>query len=56
MKSKKKLEEILTNKEFLLRSMDVGKNKRCLAEIIVDGINVNELLIKKGYARVFLSK
>ncbi len=56
MKSKERLKEILHGKEFLLKSMDVNKNGRCLAEVIVDDINVNELLIKEGHASVFLTK
>ena len=56
MKSKDRLKELLHGKEFLLKSMDVNKNGRCLAEVIVDDINVNELLIKEGHATVFLSK
>ena len=56
MKSKQKLESLLNNKEFLLKTMDVSKNKRCLAEVIVDNKNINELLINQGYANVFLSK
>ncbi len=56
MKSKKRLEELLSGKEFLLHSMDVSKNGRCLAEIIVDDTNINELMVSEGHATVFLTK
>ena len=56
MKAKNRLEELLHGKEFLLKSMVVNKNGRCLAEIIVDDVNINELLINEGHATVFLSK
>lgn len=56
MKAKIRLEELLEGKEFLINSMDVSKTGRCLAEVIVDDININELLIKEGHATVFLTK
>ena len=56
MQSKNRLEELLKDKEFLLKSMDVNKNGRCLAEVIVDNKNINELMVNEGHATVFLTK
>ena len=52
--AKDRLRELLADKEFLITSMHLSKYGRCLAEIIVNDINVNEQLIEEGHATVYL--
>jgi len=53
--SKRRLEAILeaSNGKFTLKSKGVGKFGRCLGEIMVDNVNINELLIEEGLAEVY---
>jgi len=39
--------------EFLLKSHGVGKYGRCLGELFIEDINVNQLLINEGHATVY---
>ena len=54
IKAKERLEELLKDREFYINSMHLSKYRRCLAEIVVDNKNVNELLISEGHAQVYL--
>jgi len=53
--SKRRLEAVLEASEgkFILKSNGVGKFGRCLGEILVDNVNINQLLIKEGLAEVY---
>jgi len=46
------LKEALKNNnyEFILVSHGVGKYGRCLGELFVDDISINQLLLKEGHA------
>ena len=52
--AKKRLEELLHERDFYITSMHLSKYRRCLAEIVVDNKNINELLISEGHAKVYL--
>ena len=52
--ARNRLQELIQDKEFYLNSMHLSKYGRCLAEIIVNNINVNEQLIEEGLATVYL--
>jgi len=58
LEAKEKLIDLLEacNGEFVIKSHGVGKYGRCLGVIIVDGENINESLIKEGYAKEYLKK
>ncbi len=58
IETKEKLEQLLEANEgtFTVRSEGVGKYGRCLGVIIVDGNNINESLVKEGYAKEYLKK
>ena len=49
-----RLVELLNDKEFYITSMHLSKYGRCLDEIIVNDVNVNEQLIEEGHATVYL--
>tara|TARA_Y100000592_G_scaffold16485_1_gene24513 strand:+ start:3355 stop:3687 length:333 start_codon:yes stop_codon:yes gene_type:complete len=53
--SKRRLEAVLeaSDGKFILKSKGVGKFGRCLGEILVDNVNINQLLIKEGLAEVY---
>lgn len=53
--SKRRLEAVLeaSGGKFILKSKGVGKFGRCLGEILVDNVNINQLLIKEGLAEVY---
>ena len=53
--SKRRLEAVLeaSDGKFILKSKGVGKFGRCLGEILVDNVNINQLLIKDGLAEVY---
>jgi micrococcal nuclease len=52
--AKKFINDFLLNGQHIsLVNVDRGKYFRLLADIEVDGISVSELMIKKGYARVY---
>ncbi len=58
IETKEKLEQLLEANEgiFTVRSKGVGKFGRCLGIIIIDGDNINESLVKEGYAKEYLKK
>jgi len=58
MESKKYLEDLLTSTggKFILHSLGVGKYGRCLGNIYIDKVSVNELLLKEGYAEPYKGK
>ena len=51
-RAKSRLLEILNsnNGSFVLRSHGIGKFGRCLGEIFVNNLSINEILIKEGHA------
>lgn len=53
--AKNRVIEILKqgNNKFILKSHGVGKYGRCLGEIIVEGVNVNNQLINEGHAKKY---
>ena len=53
--AKARLIELLEehDNEFILISHGVGKYGRCLGEIIVDDININQKLITEGHAKEY---
>ncbi len=53
--SKRRLEAVLgaSDGKFILKSKGVGKFGRCLGEILVDNVNINQLLIKEGLAEAY---
>jgi micrococcal nuclease len=53
--SKRRLEALLgaSNGKFILKSHGVGKYGRCLGEIFIDNVSINNLLIKEGLAEVY---
>ena len=55
LEAKRRLEELLEGSEgkFTLKSHGVGKYGRCLGEIFIDEVNINNLLIEEGYARIY---
>tara|TARA_B100001250_G_scaffold412097_1_gene442416 strand:+ start:3161 stop:3487 length:327 start_codon:yes stop_codon:yes gene_type:complete len=53
-KARDRLQELLKDKEFYLTSMHLSKYGRCLAEIEVANINVNEQLIQEDLATIYL--
>ena len=55
LEAKRRLEELLEGAEgkFTLKSHGVGKYGRCLGEIFIDEVNINNLLIEEGYARIY---
>ena len=58
IETKEKLQQILDANDgvFVVRSEGVGKYGRCLGVIIIDGDNINESLVKEGYAKEYLKK
>jgi len=48
--SKERLEELLEGGEFILESKEVGKYGRVLGTLFVEELNVNETLVKEGFA------
>jgi micrococcal nuclease len=55
LSSKKKLTELLEDAggKFILASEGVGKFGRCLGVIYIGEININDLLLKEGYAEKY---
>jgi len=55
LSSKKKLKELLEEAggKFILTSEGVGKFGRCLGTIYTGETNINELLLKEGYAEKY---
>ena len=53
--AKNRVIEILKqgDNKFILKSHGVGKYGRCLGEIIVEGVNVNNQLINEGHAKKY---
>jgi endonuclease YncB( thermonuclease family) len=45
------LESLLTSKDLIIKSKGFDKYGRCLAEVIVDEVNLGEKLISEGYAQ-----
>ena len=58
IESKKYLEDqfLSTGGRFVLQSLGVGKYGRCLGNIYIDKVNINELLLKEGYAEPYIGK
>ncbi len=58
IETKERLQALLDANEgaFVVRSEGVGKYGRCLGVIIIDGDNINESLVKEGYAKEYLKK
>ena len=58
IETKEKLQQLLdaNGGVFVVRSEGVGKYGRCLGVIIIDGNNINESLVKEGYAKEYLKK
>lgn len=58
MQSKLFLQEQLqpTGGRFILESLGVGKYGRCLGNIYIDKVNINELLLKEGHALPYIGK
>jgi micrococcal nuclease len=50
--SKERLKEILesNNNQFVLQSHGLGKFGRCLGELYINDLNVNQQLVKEGHA------
>jgi len=48
--AKDRLKELLSGDTFILQSHGVGKYGRCLGELFVEDLNVNQQLIKEGHA------
>tara|TARA_B100001123_G_C15321746_1_gene1028163 strand:+ start:1626 stop:1970 length:345 start_codon:yes stop_codon:yes gene_type:complete len=48
--SKARLEELLEGGEFILKSKEVGKYGRVLGTLHIDDMNINETLVKEGFA------
>ena len=48
--SKAKLVELLGDGDFTLESKEVGKYGRVLGTLIVDDVNINDTLVKEGFA------
>ena len=48
--SKDKLIELLGNGDFVLESKEVGKYGRVLGTLLVEDVNINDTLVKEGYA------
>ncbi len=53
--AKNRVIEILKqgDNKFILKSHGVGKYGRCLGEIIVEGVNINNQLINEGHAKKY---
>jgi micrococcal nuclease len=53
--AKNRVIEILKqgDNKFILKSHGVGKYGRCLGEVIVEGMNVNNQLINEGHAKKY---
>ena len=47
------LRELILNKDIIVEIMGVGKYGRQLAQVYYNGKCINDLLIKKGYAREY---
>ena len=45
------LESLFTSKDLIIKSKGFDKYGRCLAEVIVDEVNLGEKLISEGYAQ-----
>jgi micrococcal nuclease len=58
LQSKLYLEQLFlpTGGRFILQSLGVGKYGRCLGNIYIDKVNINELLLKEGYAEPYKGK
>ena len=50
MASKDKLIELLGDGDFVLESKEVGKYGRVLGTLLVEDVNINDTLVKEGYA------
>ena len=48
--AKARLKELLKSKKIILQSHGVGKYGRCLGELFVEDVNINQQLIKEGHA------
>ena len=48
--AKERLEQLLDDKEVIIKSHGIGKFGRCLGSLYVNGKNVNEQLISEGHA------
>ena len=48
--SKDKLIELLGDGDFVLESKEVGKYGRVLGTLLVEDVNINDTLVKEGYA------
>ena len=51
--SKDRLEEMLEDGKFILESKELGKYGRVLGVLHKEGQNLNDLLIKEGYAEEY---
>ena len=53
--AKERLKEILAacNNEFILSSHGLGKYGRCLGELFINSININQQLITEGHAEKY---
>ncbi len=45
------LESLFTSKDLIIKSKGFDKYGRCLAEVIVEEINIGEKLVTEGYAQ-----
>ena len=55
LETKRRLQELLeaSDGDFVLKSHGVGKYGRCLGEIFIGEVNINNLLIEEGLARTY---
>ena len=50
LEAKAKLIELLGNGNFILESKEVGKYGRVLGTLYIDSLNINNTLVKEGFA------
>jgi micrococcal nuclease len=50
LEAKDRLIELLKSEEIILQSHGVGKYGRCLGELFVKDVNINQKLIEEGHA------
>jgi len=55
IETKKRLQELLeaNRNVFIVKSHGVGKYGRCLGTLIIDDVNLNERLLREGYAKEY---
>jgi micrococcal nuclease len=54
MAAKKQLSDLIFGKQVNVRWMKRDRNKRIIGEVFINGVNINEVMIKEGFAWQYL--